>query len=147
MSNAALVRRRLLLAACAMPFLDACAPIAARDPNAPADIALITVPAVSKLSLTIDKHPDATTSIERALLFQGDVELGINRLTEAMRGEPSAGVNCSGPEEESADLVGRELGSLLREHVPFTAQHHNAGLRHQLGLRRLVGGGLGRHQW
>ena len=74
-----------------MPFLDACAPIAARDPNAPADIALITVPAVSRLSLTIDRHPDATTSIERALLFQGDIELGINRLTDAMRTEASAG--------------------------------------------------------
>ena len=74
-----------------MPFLDACAPIAARDPNAPADLALITLPAVSRLSLTIDKHPDATTSIERALLFQGDIELGINRLTDAMRTEASAG--------------------------------------------------------
>lgn len=91
MSHAASVRRRLLFAACAMPFLDACAPIAVRDPDAPADVAIITVPAISKLSLTIDRHPDATTSIERALLFQGDIELGINRLADAMRTEASAG--------------------------------------------------------
>ena len=91
MTNAASVRRRLLLAACAMPLLDACAPIVARDPNAPADFALITMPSVAKLSLIIDKHPDATTSIERALMFQGDIELGINRLTDAMRTEPTAG--------------------------------------------------------
>lgn len=84
-------RRRLFLATCALPFLDACAPIAVRDPGAPADIALITVPSVSRVSLTIDKHPDATTSIERALMFQGDVELGVNRMTEAMRAEATAG--------------------------------------------------------
>jgi hypothetical protein len=91
MSTASFDRRRLLLTACVLPLIGACAPMRARDPNAPADIAIITLPMVSKLSLTIDKHPDATTSIERALLFQGDVELGINRLTEALRNEPSAG--------------------------------------------------------
>ena len=91
MSTLSFDRRRLLLTACALPLAGACVPIVARDPNAPADLAIITVPMVSKLSLIIDKHPDATTSIERALLFQGDVELGINRLTEALRAEASAG--------------------------------------------------------
>ena len=91
MSNAAFVRRRLLLAACALPFVDGCASVAARDPTAPADIAIITVPAAYKLSMTIDKHPDVTTSIARALMFQSDVEKGISMLTDALRAEASAG--------------------------------------------------------
>ena len=111
MSNAAFVRRRFLLAACALPFVDGCAPVATRDPTAPADIAIITVPAVYKLSMTIDKHPDMTASIARALMFQGDIELGIKRLTDAMLTEASAGDRLLAT---LSATIERELGDALR---------------------------------
>ena len=104
-------RRRFIVATCALPLVEACAPLASRDPNAPADVAIVSLPIPAKLSLTIEKHPDTSTSIARALLFAGDVEKGVYLLTDALRSEPSAG------EQFLATLVAtseRELADTLR---------------------------------
>ena len=78
-----------LPAVCAVLLLGACA--ATPPDDGMADVALIRVPEASKLTLTIDKHPDATSSLERALMFSGDVAKGEHILREALASDASAG--------------------------------------------------------
>lgn len=79
----------ILPAVCAVLLLGACA---ATPPNeGMADVALITVPEAAKLTLIIDKHPDATSSLERALMLSGDVAKGEHILREALAADASAG--------------------------------------------------------
>ena len=76
-STSSASRRHLILAALALPFVDGCAQISSRNPDAPADVAVISVPVPSRLSLTIDRHPDTTSSIERALMSRLRATAGI----------------------------------------------------------------------
>lgn len=93
MHPSSLSRRRFLVMATALPGLHACASgVAAPDSaTAVADVALVELPDASKLSLTIDKHPDATGSLERALLFSGDIAKGEHLLGDALRADATAG--------------------------------------------------------
>ena len=85
--------RRFLPAISVALLLGACAATSPNDGNA--DVALIAVPQAAKLTLTIDKHPDATSSLERALMYSGDVAKGApdhGRTQEGGHGHEQAAV-------------------------------------------------------
>lgn len=116
------IDRRMLLAVTCVLALEACAAAVPRDGATPdVVVALVSVPAPTKFSLVIDKHPDAFGSQARALFYGSDIATGERSLDEALTRDTAGAAAGSTPLVTlSTTLTGTLLDALRRPGVAPT---------------------------